>query len=254
LELIVLGSSGSWPLPGGATSGYLLTHEGFNLWIDMGTGTLARLQKYLPHEQVDGALISHGHPDHYVDLYMLFYARSFYPEALPSMPLFMPSGCFDRIASAVSEQTAAAMRETFDLREINPGASFDIGPFRVDTRPMRHTVPTLGLRLQAGSRVLAYTADTAPTEEIRAIARESDVLLAEATYLEVDPRAPLHLSAGQAGEVAAEAGARQLILTHLWPTVDPEATRAQAMEAFGDAVTVATEGLRLDIDGPERDR
>lgn len=72
MELLVLGASGSWPAPGRATSGYLLTHEGSHFWIDMGTGTLARLQEHVSHSQIHAALISHAHPDHYVDLHMLF--------------------------------------------------------------------------------------------------------------------------------------------------------------------------------------
>jgi ribonuclease BN (tRNA processing enzyme) len=253
VQLIVLGSSGSWPSRSRATSGYLLTHDGFNLWVDVGTGTLARLQEHVSHVEVHAVLISHAHPDHYVDLHTLFYARFFHPEPLPPLPLFLPSGAFDRITCAVGEGTAAAMRETFDVQEVDPGASFDIGPFRLFSRPMRHTVPTLGLRLEADGEVMAYTADTAPTEEIEAIARASDLLLAEATYLEVDERAPLHLSARQAGEFAARSASGRLVLTHIWPTVDPEAARAQAMETFGGQVTVAVDGLRLGLSGENRD-
>lgn len=247
MELIVLGASGSWPAPGGATSGYLLSHEGYNLWIDMGTGTLARVQEHVSHAQVHAAVISHSHPDHYVDLHTLFYARFFHPEPLAPLPVFMPSEAFDRISCAVGQRTAAAMRETFDVREVEPGASFDLGPFRLQTRPMRHTVPTLGLRVEADGQVLAYTGDTAPTEEIEAIARESALLLAEATYLDVDQRAPLHLSARRAGEFAARSAAARLVLTHLWPTIDPERARTEAMATFPGRVTLAVEGLRLDL-------
>jgi ribonuclease BN (tRNA processing enzyme) len=249
VELIVLGSSGSWPSAGHATSGYLVTHEGFNFWIDLGTGTLARLQEHVAHRDVHAALISHAHPDHYVDLHVLFYARYFHPEPLPPLPLFMPPGAFELISCTVPERTAEAMRETFDLRETAPGAPFEVGPFRVETRPMHHNLTTLGLRLQANEEVLAYTGDTGPTEEIEVIARDADLLLSEATYLERDRRAPLHLSARQAGEFAARSGVGRLALTHIWPTVDPEAARKAAMEVFEGEVTTAAEGLRLKTRG-----
>ncbi len=45
MELIVLGASGTWPVPGAATSGYLVRQDGFNLWMDAGSGTLANLQR-----------------------------------------------------------------------------------------------------------------------------------------------------------------------------------------------------------------
>ena len=62
----------------------------------LGSGTLARLEEHTSHASVDAALISHAHPDHSVDLHMLFYARSFHPDPLPPLPLFMPPGAFDR--------------------------------------------------------------------------------------------------------------------------------------------------------------
>ncbi|MGH2673994.1 MAG: MBL fold metallo-hydrolase [Actinomycetota bacterium] len=245
MEVIVLGSSGSWPSAGRATSGYLVAHEGFNFWIDLGTGTLARLQEHMAHPDVHAALVTHAHPDHYVDLHVLFYARFFHPEPLPPLPLFMPPGAFDLISCTLPERTVEAMRETFDVREVEPGSSLEAGPLKVETRPMHHNLTTLGLRLQANREVLAYTGDTGPTDEIAVIARDADLLLSEATYLEKDPRAPLHLSARQAGEFAARSGVGRLALTHIWPTVDPEAALSAAREVFEGEVTTAAEGLRL---------
>lgn len=226
-----------------------MAHEAFNFWIDLGTGTLAMLQEHVAHPDVHAALVSHAHPDHYVDLHVLFYARFFHPEPLRPLPLFMPPGAFDLISCTVPERTAEAMRETFDIREVEPGASFEAGPLMVETRPMHHNLTTLGLRLQVNGEVLAFTGDTGPTDEVAVIARDADLLLSEATYLEKDPRAPLHLSARQAGEFAARSGVGRLALTHTWPTVDPEAARSAAMEVFEGEVTTAAEGLRLKTRG-----
>src|SRR5439155_17463706 len=77
MELTVLGACGSWPAPGEATSGYLLADSGFVLAIDLGTGTFARLQQRVSAETVSSVVISHAHPDHFVDLYALFYFRFF---------------------------------------------------------------------------------------------------------------------------------------------------------------------------------
>src|SRR5256885_1638489 len=68
MELIVLGSSGAFPAAGGAASGYLLRHDGFDLWIDAGTGTLANVQKYTPFYEIAAVLVSHEHPDPCRDL------------------------------------------------------------------------------------------------------------------------------------------------------------------------------------------
>jgi ribonuclease BN (tRNA processing enzyme) len=42
---------------------------------------------------------------------------------------------------------------------------------------------------------------------------------------------PFHLSARQAADTARRAGARELALTHVWPTLDPEVSLREAREA-----------------------
>jgi ribonuclease BN (tRNA processing enzyme) len=71
----------------------------------------------------------------------------------------------------------------------------------------------------------------------------ADVVLSEATYLDANIPAPIHLSAKQAGAAAREAGAERLILTHLWPMIDKLEAAAEASDAFGSGVTLASQGL-----------
>jgi ribonuclease BN (tRNA processing enzyme) len=97
MELTVLGACGSWPAAGEATSGYLLAAAGFVLPIDLGTGTFARLQQHVSAESVSSVVITHAHPDHFVDLYALFYFRLFHPEPLPPVDLFAPPGLLDAV-------------------------------------------------------------------------------------------------------------------------------------------------------------
>ena len=48
VRLTVLGSQGTWPGASRECCGYLVSAHGFNLWLDAGTGTFARLQEHLP--------------------------------------------------------------------------------------------------------------------------------------------------------------------------------------------------------------
>ncbi|GAA2756192.1 hypothetical protein GCM10009872_15520 [Actinopolymorpha rutila] len=57
----------------------------------------------------------------------------------------------------------------------------------MSTRGLPHWLPNAGERLTAAGTTLAYTGDTGPDPEVVALARDVDVLLAEATHVEVVP-------------------------------------------------------------------
>lgn len=247
MRLTVLGADGTSPRAGGATSGYLLRSNGFHLWIDMGTGTMANLQRHVSLLEVDAVVISHAHPDHFVDIYPYFYARYFHPEQPRDLPLFAPPGMFERAAGLLTGPSGADISRVFQARAVEPGESFEVGPFRISTEAMMHPVPTLGLRLDDGSGVLAYSADTGPTDALVGLARDADVLVCEATWSDTrEGWPPIHLTATQAGEHAARAGADRLVLTHVWPTNDRRQTAQRANEAFDGTVLMAEEGLEVE--------
>src|SRR5437773_12378773 len=132
MELIVLGAGGGWAAAGGAASGYLVRHDGFTLWVDAGTGTLANLQEHAKLADVGAVVISHRHFDHFVDLYPYFLARC-YPTSgrLPVQPLFAPPGMFEHAL-----QLEPQLTDAFDARVVEPGEDFEVGPFRVRTAPV----------------------------------------------------------------------------------------------------------------------
>jgi ribonuclease BN (tRNA processing enzyme) len=246
VELVLLGVGGGWARPGGAASGYLVRHEGFNLWIDAGTGTMANLQRYIGLNEVHAVAVSHRHFDHFLDLYPFWLSQWWGDDDRPApLPLFAPPGMFEHAL-----QIEPKLGDAFRLQEIEPGTDFETGPFRVRTAPMNHPVPTLGMRIEADGTALAYSADTGPTAELVDLSRDANVLLCEATWLEVRPGwTPIHLTATEAGQHAANAGVGRLLLTHIWPATNRQESEARARETFGGPVTAAEEGLRVDTRG-----
>jgi ribonuclease BN (tRNA processing enzyme) len=135
------------------------------------------------------------------------------------------------------------------LHELTADDSLDVGPFQAQTRLLPHWLPNAGIRLTVGDRVLAYTGDTGPSHDVADLARGTDLLLAEASYVNQVPGDSCRSlsSARQQGRQAAEAGARHLVLTHLMPGTDPAAARAAARHGYQGKVSVATAGLVLNI-------
>jgi ribonuclease BN (tRNA processing enzyme) len=247
MELRVLGACGSWPAPGDATSGFLVIESGFTLVLDLGSGTFARLQQQVSPRDLGAIVITHAHPDHFVDLYALFYFRLFQPDPLPPLRLYAPPGLLDAVTCYAPPDRAGEFRAAFDLHEVRPGTKLEVGPFAIHAREMHHQPATIGLRVTAGGATLAYTADTAPTEEIHRLAEGADLFLCEATWLAANARDSLHLSAWQAGEYARAADVGDLLLTHLWPLFDPKEAEAEAASALGREARVATSGLLVPV-------
>jgi ribonuclease BN (tRNA processing enzyme) len=240
VDLVVLGAGGGWATAGGAASGYLIRHDGFNVWVDQGNGTLANLQRYVGFMDVHAVVVSHRHFDHFLDLYPFYLARWFRTERRP-VPLYAPPGMFDHAL-----QLEPDLVNAFVSTVVEPGQPFETGPFRVATAPMRHPVPTLGMRFQADGASLVYSADTGPNDELVDLAHGCDVLLAEATWMELPPGAqPMHMTPQEAGEIGRRAEAGRLVLSHVWPTNPMDRVRELASSAFGGPVTVATVGLEV---------
>jgi ribonuclease BN (tRNA processing enzyme) len=243
MRLTVLGGCGAWPEAGQACSGYLVEHDGYRLLLDVGYATVPRLLQHCPADQLDAVLISHGHPDHCADLNPLLRARAM-GGAGPPVPVYSLPGA---LTAVLALDRPGMLDSAYTWHEFAAGNTLHIGPFDVDTRLLPHFVPNAGLRLAAGGTVLMYTGDTGPSPDVVALARDADLMLAEATHVdEVPPELCRHLSsARQAGWYARDAGVGRLLLTHLWPGTDPAAARAAA-DAYAGDIDIATGGLVAD--------
>jgi ribonuclease BN (tRNA processing enzyme) len=242
VELTVLGASGSYGAPeGGACSGYLVRHEETALWVDCGNGSFVNLQRHLDPADLTGVVITHEHPDHCVDLYGLHVLLR-YGLGREHLPLYAPRGAEQRLGALVHDWD-----ETFAWHAVEDGSSARLGPLELRFSRTDHPPPTFAVEIGAGGRRLVYTSDTGTGWDVGAFGEGADLVLSEATYLHADRPTPIHLSALEAGRAARAAGARRLVLTHVWPGLDREAIAAEGSEAFGAPVTLAAPHLTIEV-------
>ncbi len=239
IHLTVLGSSGTHVGPGRMCSSYLVEAEGYRLVLDCGNGSLSNLQRRCDVADVDAILLSHQHPDHFADVYSLYYALRFHRCGPRSVPVYGPAGTQDRLAKLLPGDEIFG--QTCRFNEVAAGDDLELGPLRLSLFAASHPVETLAVRAAVGDAVLAYSADSGPSTEVVACAREADLFICDASWLERDGLHPagMHMTGAQAGRHAAEAGARRLLCSHLVPGIDPSDVAAEAAGVFHGQVLLA---------------
>jgi ribonuclease BN (tRNA processing enzyme) len=212
------------------------------VWLDAGSGTLANLQRHIGLEQVDAIVLSHDHVDHWSDVEGFFTATAYVvPRPAGTVPVYAPADV--RRAAA---RFAAKEMSPLDWRDISDGSEVTIGGLQLRFSQTEHPTETLAVRVDGEGKSLGYSADSGPGWSLSALGPGLDLALCEATFLTPNEGSYPHMSARQAGLTAREAGAARLFITHLWPTVDPHAARAEAEAAYGGPVTVAEAGARYE--------
>jgi ribonuclease BN (tRNA processing enzyme) len=213
--------------------------------IDLGSGALGPLQQFVELPQIDAVLISHLHPDHFMDLCGLYVARRYHPAgaAMPPLPVYGPAQTADRLLQAYGPDAADELAKVYDVRPLTHGGEVLIGPVTITTQLVDHPVVAYGMRIEHEGRVIAYSGDTDACASLLELSRDADLLLAEASYQEGrDETRGVHLTGRRAGEVARDAGARRLVLTHLPVWTDGEVVVSEARQVYPGPVEAAAPG------------
>jgi ribonuclease BN (tRNA processing enzyme) len=204
-------------------------------------------------EALDGILISHLHADHWTDLPIALHrmAVTNTGQNLPSVPVYGPAEWVER--TGIAYQWFSRDDAPYVSHTLADGESYAIGDLDITVAAVQHGMPTFAMRITDGVSTMTYSADTSPCDSLTMLAKDADLFLCEAT-LPDRITTSISMNPEQAGQMAATANARQLVLTHLLPGTDPGESCAIAAEAFRlDARRVRFEGdfrVRLQVPKP----
>lgn len=252
MRITVLGKSPAWQDAGGACSGYLVEAGDRCVLLDCGNGVFAKLRTMRDFTQVCAVVVSHLHADHFIDLVPYAYALAYshQAKAAGSRPLlYAPPGAretFRRITGAWDAEEL--IEQAFELHEYDPAEELALDPLRLRFHEVPHFIRTHAVKLDDGGGSFTYGADCRPNDAIVAFARDTSLLMLEAT-LEQPEEAGCrgHLTPAEAGEHARRAGAGRLVLTHFSGDHDEVLAREEAERAFGGPVELAREGAVYEI-------
>jgi len=279
MRLVTVGVAGSFPGPRSPASTYLLQVPGelaaasgltgadardWNVVLDLGNGGLGALQRHVDPNDLDAVGISHMHPDHSADLSGLYVYLKYHPERGVArtgrprhLPVLGPADVAERAGVAYGLEPGETMEGVFDFGVWQPGRTVRVGPLEIEPFRVFHPIEAYGFRvtgpssLRPGERAtLTYSGDTDRCEAVVAASRDTDLLLAEAAFQEgrddvVEPG--IHLTGRRAGQVAAQAGAQRMLLTHLPAWSDPQVALHEARDVYDGRVELARPDAAYEI-------
>ena len=253
MRLTVIGCAGSFPGPESPASCYLVQapHQGrtWSILVDLGNGALGALQRHLDPMTLDAVVLTHLHADHFLDMCGLYVMQKYRPwhGELHPIQVFGPADTPARVGLAYYGQATASVPE-FTFADVTDGTRFGVGPFRVQARRVNHPVEAYGYRVECGEKVIAFSGDTDSCPALGELFAGADLALTDCAFVDGrDGERGIHLTGSRAAQVALDAGAKRLMLTHIPAWNDPQVCRAQAATVWPGEVELARSGLVVDL-------
>lgn len=232
----------------------LVESGGIQLLFDLGAGTMRRLlEAGRSIFNVEYVFFSHFHPDHTGELASFLFANKYPDESRRQKRLTLMGG--------------SGFKAFFDGLKAVYGHWIDLGPdmlkiieldlavekqvffknIQVQFEQMAHNQESLAYRvITAAGRVVVYSGDTDMNQNLVTISKNADVLICEAA-LPDELKAKGHLTPSLAGHIAAKAGVKRLVLTHLYPECDGVDIIAQCRKTYDGPLTLAADLMPIRV-------
>ena len=255
LKVVILGSGSCVPSYKRFPSSYFFYPFGLkeNWLVDIGEGALFRLSEAeISYREIDRIFIRHTHPDHIGALIPLLLALKYTPGFKRHKPLYIygPEDVGNYLQMHLD--FSPYLQSNFPMKFISlfPDKEIKIGNIPLKTKGMKHFNATLGYRWRIGKCVVVYGGDGGFSEALIQLASEADFLILESSYSS-DKNITGHLTTKEAGEIAKEARAKRLMLTHFYPEVanmnDGEIKSEARSSGYEGEIIVAKDLMTLQV-------
>jgi len=279
-RLVLLGTGGGPRVTakGRGKPAHLLVIAGVPYVIDCGEGVaLALVRAGVALDTLRYVFITHHHSDHNLDYGNLVYdgwaaglrtpVDAYGPPPLAAITdAYWQLNRFD-IETRIADEGRIDLRKLVTAHEFAaPGQVMENRDVKVTAARVRHPpiAQAYAYRFDCPDRSIVFSGDTTVSPELAALAKGADVLVSEAMHLgglenllkKVPNAATLrehllasHITTEQLGRLAAEAGVKTLVLSHLVPGDDPSITDAMWQEGvrrnFRGLIVVGHDGMEL---------
>ena len=249
LQLDVVGAGPAYTdRPGATGAAYLVRHGSTAIVLDLGQGSFPRLAGAIEPSSLDAVVISHLHPDHFIDLVALRHYLHWEFKPGRRVRVIAPAGLSPRMDALHDTPgfTAAAL----DVDDVTVGMT-TVGDVTVEARRVTHTGDSHAYRVARADGAgpgLVYTGDCGRAEDLDALIQAGDTLLSEVSFGPgpVPPGGP-HLDGSAVGQLADRTRVAAVLLTHLQMGYDDAETIDAVRDAYAGPVTLVAPGDRFTI-------
>ena len=246
-ELTVLGAGPAWSdRPGSSGASYLVRAGDTAILLDLGQGSFPRLVNGIEPSSLDAVLISHLHPDHFIDLIPLRHFLAYQMRPPRSVRVVAPADLAGRLDALHDEPgfTATAL-----VCEPYPPNPFSIGELTVEARRITHTADSYAVRLGLADQPgLVYSSDCGVAGDLAPLIRPGDTLLVEVSFgVGPVPAGSGHLDAPAIATLVSATHPGRVLLTHLQMGLDQAAPVRIVAAALGGPVFLVEPGDVIDL-------
>ena len=241
MKVVILGAGTAIPANGYSPAGIYVQAGREHLLFDAGPGTAQRLRAAgVTIFDLDRIFLTHYHLDHCLDLASILFAlRIPEPRRTKSLIVYGPPGLkklYRQLNRAfhgwlTPRSYGLALKELKETTLRLPG-------YTVTSRCMHHSAPTLGYRVEASGKRLAYSGDTDACEGIVELGRNTHLLILECSMTD-ERKVTGHLTPTACGRIAEQANCRHLALTHFYPVFKGYDVRKRVRRHFRGRLTLA---------------
>lgn len=252
MRVIVAGTGTAAPNPARRQSCVVVEAGGETIVFDLGSGAVrGMLHAGLDPLAVDHIFFTHFHPDHTVDVVPLLFAVKYGTGEPRTRPLTITGPApfeefFGKITNAWGEWMIGDYPTDVSELPLSCPAPIELAGLSVTWATAVHRPESIAYRLESEGRAFVYTGDTEYSESVVELARGADTLLIECSFPD-DAPVPGHLTPSGVARIATEAGAKRVVLTHLYPPVEAVDLVAEVSHSYGGEVIVAHDSLRFGI-------
>jgi ribonuclease BN (tRNA processing enzyme) len=197
---------------------FWLEGEENNLLIDCGATSLTALKSAaIEPNEVPAVVLTHLHGDHFGGLPFLILDGQFRRRER-DLTIAGPPGTRDRVEAAMELLFPGSLgtKRRFDVNftDLSFETSTAVGGAQVWALPVEQpSTPACALRVELDGHAIAYTGDTAWTDDLVDLAKDADLLIAEAYFF--DRAVPYHLDYATLQANRDRLACKRVVLTHM---------------------------------------